>query len=230
MITDSVKLIFSGAISTKLWLAAILANVGVMTLLAFTDDKLFPDLSGGATALLSISIIVGGIAFFVTHWKLTRAMALVHADEQGDVGAWIVWGVVAMLPSSLISFFLVFGSDKPIFWLLNSFISGATSCLLVPLLVHAAGRAINRNSPSRTSIIDYWWSRYARLFVAYFIASVPLTIIIDALDHYGKSTPTVAILSTFISSILYFIVTLLTIAVTVIAYREAESDKPLSAN
>lgn len=230
MITDSVKLIFSGAISTKLWLAAIVANVGVLTLFAFKDDNLFPDLSGGTTAILSISIIVGAIASIVTHWKLTRAMALVHADEQGDVGAWIVWGVVAMLPSSLISFFLVFGTDKPIFWLLDSFISGATSCLLVPLLVHAAGRAINRNGPSRTSIIDYWWSRYARLFVAYFIASVPLTMIWDALDHYGKSTPTVAILSTFVSSILYFIVTLLTIAVTVIAYREAEAGRPLSAN
>jgi hypothetical protein len=229
VITDSVKLIFSGVISTQLWFAALLANVGVMTLLAFTDDELFPNLSGGATAILSIIIIVGAIAFFVTHWKLTRAMALVHADEQGDVGAWIVWSVVAMLPGSLISLLLVFGSDKPLFWLLNSFISGAASCLLVPLLVHAAGRAINRNSPSRASIIDYWWSRYARLFVAYFIASVPLTMISDALDHYGKSTPAVAILSTFVSSILYFIVTVLTIAVTVIAYREAEAGKPLSA-
>lgn len=70
MITDSVKLIFSGVISTQLWFAALLANVGVMTLLAFTDDELFPNLSGGATAILSISIIVGAIAFFVTHWKL----------------------------------------------------------------------------------------------------------------------------------------------------------------
>lgn len=230
MITDSVKLIFSGAISTKLWIAALLANVGAMTLSVFIDDELFPGLGVGATALLTIILIAGVIALFVTLWKLTRAMALVHADEQGDVGAWIVWGVVAMLPGSLISLLLVFGSDKPLFWLLNSFISGAASCLLVPLLVHAAGRAINRNSPSRTSIIDYWWSRYARLFVAYFIASVPLTMISDALDHYGKSTPTVAILSTFVSSILYFIVTLLTIAVTVIAYREAEASRPLSAS
>jgi len=54
-------------------------------------------------------------------------------------------------------------------------------------------------------------------------------MISDALDHYGKSTPAVAILSTFVASILYFIVTVLTIAVTVIAYREAEAGKPLSA-
>lgn len=228
MITDSVKLVFSGVISTQLWFAALLANVGVMTLLAFTDDALFPDLSGGTTVILSISIIVGAIAFFVTHWKLTRAMALVHADEQGDVGAWIVWSIVAMLPAAIISLLLYFGSDKQPFWLLSSFISAAASCLLVPLLVHAAGRAINRNSPSRTSVIDYWWSRYKRLFVAYFIASAPLTMISDALYHYGKSTPTVAILSAFASSILYFIVTLFTIAITVIAYREAEAGKPLS--
>lgn len=229
MITDSVKLIFSGVISTQLWFSALLANVGVMTLLAFTDDELFPNLSGGATAILSISIILGAIASIVTHWKLTRAMALAHADEQGDVGAWIVWGVVAMLPAAIISILLYIGSDKQPFWLLSSFISGAASCLLVPLLVHAAGCAINRNSPSRNSIIDYWWSRYKRLFVAYFIASVPLTMFSDALDHYGKSTPTVAVFSAFVSSILYFIITLLTIAVTVIAYREAEVGKPVSA-
>lgn len=229
MITDSVKLIFSGVISTQLWFSALLANVGAMTLLVFTDDELFPDRRDGASVFLLISLIVGTIALVVTHWKLTRAMAMAHSDEQGDVGAWIVWGVVAMLPGSLISLLLVFGSDKPLFWLLNSFISGAASCLLVPLLVHAAGRAINRNSPSRNSIIDYWWSRYKRLFVAYFIASVPLTMFSDALDHYGKSTPTVAVFSAFVSSILYFIITLLTIAVTVIAYREAEVGKPVSA-
>lgn len=228
MITDSVKLVFSGVISTQLWFATLVANVGVMTLLAFTDDALFPDFSGGATVILSINIIVGTIALLVTHWKLTRAMALVHADEQGDVGEWIVWSVVAMLPAAIISLLLYFGSDKQPFWLLSSFISAAASCLLVPLLVHATGCAINRNSPSRTSVIDYWWSQYKRLFVAYFIASAPLTMIIDALYHYGKSTPTVAVLSAFASSILYFIVTLLTIAITVIAYREAEAGKPLS--
>jgi hypothetical protein len=54
-------------------------------------------------------------------------------------------------------------------------------------------------------------------------------MISDALDHYGKSTPTVAILSAFATSILYFIATLLTIAVTVTAYREAEVGKPVSA-
>lgn len=228
MITDSVKLIFSGVISTQLWFSALLVNVGAMTLLVFRDDELFPDRRVGATVFLLIGLTVGAIAFFVTHWRLTRAMALVHAGEQGDVGAWIVWSVVAMLPAAIISLLLYFGSDKQPFWLLSSFISAAASCLLVPLLVHAAGRAINRNSPSRTSIIDYWWSRYKRLFVAYFIASVPLTMINDALDHYGKSTPTVAVLSAFASSILYFIVTLLTIAITVIAYREAEAGKPLS--
>lgn len=230
MITDSVKLIFSGAISTKLWVAALLANVGAMTLTAFLDDELFPDLSVGATALLTISLIVGVIGLFVTRWKLTRALALAHADEQGGVGPWLGWGFVAMLPVLPLFILLDFASDKQPFWLLSSFVFAAASCLLVPISVHATGRAINQNGPSLSAIFDYWLARYTRLFVAYFIVSVPLTMISDALDNYGNSTPTDAVLTTFATSILYFIVTLLSIAVTVIAYREAEASRPLSVS
>lgn len=230
MITDSVKLIFSGAISTKLWLAAILANVGAMTLSVFIDDELFPDLGVGATALLTIILIVGVIALFVTLWNLTRALALAHTGEQGGVGPWIGWGFVAILPVVPLFILLDFASDEQPFWLLSSFVLAAASCLLVPISVHATGRAINRNGASLGTIFDYWLARYTRLFVAYFIVSVPLTMISDALDNYGNSTPTDAILTAFATSILYFIVTLLSIAVTVIAYREAEAGRPLSAS
>lgn len=230
MITDSVKLIFSGVISTKLWVAALLTNVGVMTLSVFTDDELFPHISVGASALLTIGLIVGVIGLFVTLWNLTRVLALARADEQGGVGPWIGWGFVAMLPVLPLFILFDFASGNQPFWLLSSFVLAAASCLLVPISVHATGRAINRNGPSLGTIFDYWLARYTRLFVAYFIVSVPLTMISDGLDNYGNSTPTDAVLTAFATSILYFIVTLLGIAVTVIAYREAEAGKPLSAS
>jgi len=201
-----------------------------MTLSVFIDDELFPDLSVGATALLTISLIIGVIALVVTHWNLTRALALSHADEQGDVGPWIGWSIVAILPVLPLSFLLDSASDKQPFWLLSSFVFAAASCLLVPISVHATGRAINQNGPSLGAIFDYWLARYTRLFIAYLLVSVPLTMISDALYNYGKSSQTVAVLTAFATSILYFIVTLLSIAVTVIAYREAEAGRPLSAS
>lgn len=228
MIGNSVRLIRSGVISAKLWAASFLANVGTMTLSVFLDDELFPALSVGAKALLSIGLIFGVIAMFSTIWNLTRAMAFATVDEKGGVGPWIGWGFVVIVPIIPLMILLDFASTDQRFWLLSSFTIAASICLLVPFAVHATGRAINRKGASIGTILDYWLPRYGRLFIAYFIASVPLTMICDALDNYGRTTQIDAILTGLAVSILYYIITLLGIAVTVIAYREAEAGRSMS--
>ncbi len=229
MIRDAVNLIISGVVSRKLWIIAFIANVGTMSSFAFFDVGADADPDIGFLGLLAIGLIIGVVAIFVTSWMLTRALARTKYDEQGGVGAWIGWGVVSTTPIMLAAILLYFTFEEQPHWLIVSIILEISMCITSPFLVLAAGRAINRNGPQTRSILNYWLGRYGRLFFGYFVAAVPLTLIADAIGEFGRATPTNLVLTGLASAILYFCSSILVIAVTVVAYREAEAGRPSTA-
>ncbi len=225
MIRDAIKLILSGVISAKLWVAAALANVGTLVLATFLDDQLFPQIGDIAKAVLGLAFVIGVIGLFATLWKLTRTLGMAKSDEQGAVGPWIGWSIIALLPALLLIIALEFGSDAPLPWWINSFIFSVTMCLNVPITVHANGKAINANGLSIGEICFYWLKNYPRLFVAYLLISLPFILLSDAIDWYALGTKSDAIWRSIMSSTLNFISALLGIAITVTAYREAEASR-----
>lgn len=230
MIRDAVKLLTSGVLGVELWAVALLVNVVGLISTVMLDEAIFPRFGAGLQAVLVLVLFTCVAGIFVTMWKMTRALGLAQDDEQGSVGAWIGWGVLAGLPSILMILALKTDGDvAPPHWWLNSLLISTAGCITVPVIVHATGRAINRDGPTLGAICDYWIKNYGRLFLAYFLASVPLTLVTDGLDAFGRPTQTDAILSTLVSSILYFVSATLGIAIAVIAYREAEAGRPLTA-
>lgn len=229
MIRDAIKLVLSGIVSTKLWIAAMLANVGTLVLVEFLDQELFPNMGAAVTATLVGVLIVGAVGIFVTLWKLTRKLGRAKADEHGDIGSWIGWGIVSALPAIPFIALLDFGAEAPPLWWFNSLLVAVTMCLAVPVAVHASGRAINAAGPSLGVIFDYWLKNYFRLFIAYFAVSAPVELVSDALNRFGRGTSQEAILGSFIVSTMYFISSILAIAITVLAYREAEAHQPSTA-
>lgn len=224
MIRDALKLLSSGIVSIELWTVAVLANVVGLTSTVMLDEEMFPSFGVGLQAILVFAVFASAAGIFVTAWKITRLLGLAQDSEQGGVAAWLGWGLIAVVPSVLMILALETDGDvTPPHWWLNSLLISTATCVTVPVIVHANGRAINREGPTFGAICDYWIKNYGRLFLAYFLATVPLTLISDGLDAFGRPTPTDAILSTMVSAILYFLSTMAGIAITVIAYREAEA-------
>ena len=194
----------------------------------FLDNELFPELGVGTHAVLALALFLGLAGVFVTSWQLTRALANAKSDERGFVGSWFGWGVVAVMPSVLVIGLFEIRRETSALWWFESIVVSLVASMTVPILVHAAGRAINDNGPSLGMICDYWLGNFGRLFVAFFLATAPLTFICDGLYEFGQATPTDAILSSFVSTVLSLASALLTLSITVVAYREAEAAWPLA--
>lgn len=230
MLNDAIKLLSSGLVSTGLWIAAFLSFVGAFSLITLIDNELFPETSTVAWVILAFAVFLGVVGVFVTSWKLTRVLAQATADERGFMGSWLGWGLVAITPSSILLLVFEARIETSAFWWLESIAVSVAACLTVPIVVHATGRAINDNGPSLGLICDYWLGRYGRLFFAYFLATVPLTLVSDGLYEFGNVTNAVAITSDFVSTVISFASAMLTIAITVVAYREAETARSAPAS
>lgn len=229
MIGSSATLISSGFVSGKLWLAAGASHLCTFTLAVFLDDSLFPALTGGLQAALTVVVLSGFIGIIVTAWKLTRALAQTAETERGFVGSWIGWAMVASLPCLFVVAGFGIWDENAAYWWLESLSMSLVTALVAPILVHSTGRAINDNGPSLGFICDYWLDSYSRVFVAYLVAVAPFMLAADGFYMLVPTAQIGAVLIAFASTFFSFASTVFAIAVTVTAYREAEAARSTGA-
>ncbi len=142
--------VFSGLISVKLWVFAIAAGL----LIEFA--LFYPEPTGWIKGVFLLAGLVGFVGLLVTQWMMTRALGRATKDEVGSVISWIAWSLMAYLPALilLIGSMVIWGLDEfdarmdaaP--WWLVSVVMSVTAALIVPVSVHAVGRAIDAAGPS----------------------------------------------------------------------------------
>jgi hypothetical protein len=187
---DGFALLFSGRISPRLWGAAIVASL-LLGLLTFAEQ------ATGWTALVATTIgIAAAIASLVVQWKITRALGDARTDQVGAVGAWMGWSVVSVLPALVIlSFLIAYTMNDDIneigSWWVFPIVFAGTMALIVPVSVHAAGRAIDDTGPSIRDCFDGCRSVYVTLAFGYFLAGLlpaslsELFLALDTTEVFG---------------------------------------------
>lgn len=223
ILVSAIQRLSSGLVPVRLWIVAFISHIAAFGLMDVSDDSLFLDPGVGMQALLTLIMCLGLVGVFVTSWKFTRTLAEATVHETGFVGSWLGWGVIAVVPSLLaFALFEIRGGTSAAWWVQSLVVSCAT-CVTAPVTVHAAGRAINDKGPSLGVVFDYWLVSYGRLFLALFVVTAPFMLVSDGLYEFGYATTRDAILSSFVTTVMFFASTILSIAIAAIAYRETES-------
>lgn len=223
LIEQSFQRIFSGRISSQLWLALILVHVFGLSFIVMWNDDFFTEPAPLVVGGLVMIFVVTAILVFVTLWKLIRALGDATDADLGGVGPWMGWSIVAYLPASLISGILETGSEEGLTWLLSSIIFSFGVSLFVPILVLADGRAIQAGSPSASTTVKYWSKNFIGLFGAYLAVSLPLLIAADGLNAIVTTNQAADIGLSIASAAVAFVSTLICTGITVSAYREVEA-------
>lgn len=201
--------VFSDLISPKLWALAI--ATGLIVELA----TLYPDETGwekGTILFIGFAALVGMVA---TQWYITRALGEADANDVGSVPSWIGWSLIAYLPALmlLVGPMAVWGVDDyytkmdaaP--WWLVSVVMAVTVSVIVPVSVHAVGRAIDAKGPSLLDCFRACAPVYASLALSFFIVSGVFFLAADWLveiapaDAFSLNSILLAITSSLLLSV-----------------------------
>jgi hypothetical protein len=173
--------VFSGAISPQLWAFAIATSLIVEFAIPY------PKGTGWVKDVYLAIGLAALIGMIVTQWKITRALGDANTQDVGSVGAWIGWSLVAYLPAVilLVGPIAVWGIDNynakmdaaP--WWLVSTVMMATASSIVPVSVHAAGRAIDVDGPSLADCFRACAPVYLPLALSFFISSTAFFLASD---------------------------------------------------
>jgi hypothetical protein len=214
--------ILSGRVSWKLWLSALLANVIGLGSTAFLDERVLPEPSwfqiGGLALLLMIAVVV----IIYTAWEMIRRLGDARPHERGSFAAWVGWSIVGIMPAALFVGFLEAGWDVAENWWFSSLAFSILLALAVPLFIHADGRAINAEGPPLSCTMEFARKNYGRIFGAYLLASLPFALVTDGLDALNIESKSTIIALAIFSALIGFVSSILCIAITVTAFREAE--------
>jgi hypothetical protein len=172
-LTLGLNRVFSGRISPKLWALAIASSLLVE--FAF----LYPEADGWVKGLYVAVGLAAFVGMLVTQWKITRALGEATNEDKGSVSSWIGWSLAAYLPAFilLVASMAFWGVDDygakigaaP--WWLISAVMISTAAAIVPVSVHAAGRAIDVTGPSLADCFRACAPIYVPLAISFFIAS-----------------------------------------------------------
>lgn len=221
---------FSGLISVKLWVFAIAAGLSIEFAL------FYPEPTGWIKGVFLLAGLVGFVGLLVTQWMMTRALGEATNEEVGSVISWIAWSLMAYLPALilLIVSMAIWGVDEygtqmdaaP--WWLESIILSATAALIVPVSVHAVGRAIDAAGPSLRDCFRASRPVYVPLALGFFLASAASFLASDWLieiaptDKFGLF----AILATIASSLLVLVSSVWITAMLMLVWRTAVKSEP----
>jgi hypothetical protein len=218
-----IERILSGRVSGTLWLSALLANVIGLGSTAFLDERVLPEPRwfqiGGVALLLMIAVVM----MFYTAWEMIRRLGDARRDERGSFAAWIGWSIVATMPAALFVGFWEAGRDGAENWWFSSLAFSILLALAVPLFIHADGRAINAKGPPLSRTMEFARKNYGRIFGAYLLASLPFALVTDGLNALNIESKSMIIGLAILSALVGFVSSILCMAITVTAFREAEA-------
>ena len=223
MLNDIYDRISSGRVSLTLWFLAYIANVSWFSIYVLLDESAFSNppwlLETGKFFAMPLAIVF----VFYTMWVITRRLGNAKPDERGGFLPWIGWTFLAALPSFLI--YILLGAVWQIseHWWLETLVFSLSIGLVVPLLVHANGRAINAEGPTIGHTLKYVLKNYSRIFGAYMMASLPFAMASDGLQVFEVESKWTIISLAIMSGTILFFSEVLCIAITVAAYRKAEA-------
>lgn len=220
LLIGSVSRIKNGKVPIYIWLLLIGTTIGsaLSLVIAFLVQQILP--MDVAKMVVPIIQLTFSLLTLVGYWKLTRSLADYH-DRDGDVLPWIGWSILAYLPLLLIDLIVAKWSDGYLFMTTAVYIFVAP--LVLPLLAHASGRAIDANGPDIGSIISYWLPRYRLLFSSYLIIVSPL-IVVGSIVTYFVGGSTITIFATaVVAALVYLASSVGTEALAVEAFHRAEA-------
>ena len=220
---DGFALLFSGRISPQLWGAAIVTNICV-SLLTFAEHAL-----GWTASVVTTTGLAAAFASLAVQWKITRALGDARTDQVGAVGAWMGWSLVSFLPAVIIPVVVIgftITDDMTVrepWWLFYIAAAGAVA-LIVPVSVHAAGRAIDDTGPSIGDCFDACRPVYFVLAFGYFVAWLlpallsGLFLSLDTSDVFGWKSALLEVASSATFALSY----LWTTAIAVLMWQKVQ--------
>jgi CDP-diglyceride synthetase len=217
-----IERILSGRVSGKLWLSALLANVIGLGSTAFLDERVLPEPSWFQIGGLVLLLLIAVVTIIYTAWEMIRRLGDARPHEQGSFAAWIGWSIVAIMPAALFVGVLETIWAAKASWWFSSLAFSVLQVLAVPLLIHADGRAINAEGPPLSRTMEFARKNYGRIFGAYILATLPSGLAIDGLDNLDVESTSLIIVLAILSALIGFVSSILCIAITVTAFREAE--------
>jgi hypothetical protein len=223
MLNDIYARISSGRVSLKLWFLAYIANVLWVSIYVLLDEPAFsnPPWLHATGTFFAMPLAI--VFVFYTMWEIIRRLGNAKPDERGGLLQWIGWTFLAAFPLVLIYVMLGAVWNISEYWWLESLVFSLSTVLVVPVLVHADGRAINAEGPTIGHTLKYVLKNYSRIFGAYMMALLPFALAGDGLQVFEVESKWATISLAFMSGTIGFLSSVLCIAITVTAYREAEA-------